>query len=147
MSVRRGVHPADLRPWASETEFHLAVANLLRLGIAPGGGFFFHVPNQGKRSRATGGLLKGMGMLTGVSDLVLVPRIPRPAGFLELKHGDGSLRKGQREFRDMCAAQGFPWAEARDLDEVARFAARVYGEDWRIREPTPPSPGVIRAAI
>lgn len=116
-----------------ETEFHLMAADLLRRGVPPGRGFFFHVPNQGKRSRATGGLFKGMGMLPGVADLVLVCVTVTPGGglhgavaFLELKHGRGKLNPDQETFRDLCQALGVMWGEARTLEEVEAFARRFY---------------------
>lgn len=126
---------------------------MLRLGIKPDAGFFFHVANQGKRSPAVGNLFKGMGMLPGVTDLVLVRSpllVPRPrrimpegltappsstVGFLELKRPDGSgaLNKGQVEFRDMCKRLGVPWAEASSLEQVAAFAREFYGAGFTAR--------------
>lgn len=118
-------------PAMGETEFHLQVANLLRLGVPPGGGFWFHVPNQGKRSKATAGLFKGMGLLAGVTDIVLVSGQPGGGGrvaFLELKAPTGKcrLREGQEEFRDMCQALGIEWAEENSLAGVEAFARRFY---------------------
>lgn len=117
------------RPFASETEFHLCAADLLRRGVPPGGGFFLHVPNQGKRSRVTGALFKGMGMLPGVTDLILVSGQKGGGGrvaFLELKHGKGKLRPDQIAFRDMCRVLGIMWGEARTLEEVEAFAREFY---------------------
>lgn len=120
-------------PAIGETEFHLQAADLLRRGIPPTAGFFFHVPNQGKRSVQTGALFKGMGMLPGMTDLVLVAVIRHPdtvtvapVGFLELKAGKGKLRPDQETFRDLCQALGIPWAEARTLAEVEAFARDFY---------------------
>lgn len=118
----------------SELEFHLQAMNLLRLGIRPEDGFAFHVPNQGKRSLVTGGLFKGMGMLPGMTDLILVARDGRVA-FLELKRpdGKGKLRPDQEAFRDRCASLGIKWGSARTLDEVADFARAFYGLSFRVR--------------
>lgn len=126
--VRTPVHTPS-----GETEFHLMAADLLRRGVPPGGGFFFHVPNQGKRSVVTGGLFKGMGMLPGMTDLVLAAATDHPTaghigavGFLELKAGKGKLRPDQEAFRDLCHALRIPWGEARTLEEVEAFARRFY---------------------
>lgn len=116
---------------------------MLRLGIKPTAGFFFHVANQGKRSPVVGNLFKGMGMLPGVTDLVLVRARPDAhgstqcafVGFLELKRpdGTGALNKGQVEFRDMCKRLGVPWAEASSLEQVAAFAREFYGAGFTAR--------------
>ncbi len=124
--------PRPSVPDMGETEFHLQAAGLLRLGVPPGG-FWFHVPNQGKRSKATAGLFKGMGLLAGVTDIVLVagPVMTGADGsvaFLELKrpNGKGRLREGQAEFRDMCQALGIAWAEVSSLKGVETFARAFY---------------------
>lgn len=130
---RARVRPPVHAP-AGETEFHLMAANLLRQGVPPGGGFWFHVPNQGKRSKATAGLFKGMGLLPGVTDIVLVSGQKGGGGrvaFLELKAKDargreGKLNPAQVEFRDMCRALGIMWGEARTLEEVEAFAREFY---------------------
>lgn len=130
---RARVRPPVHTP-SGETEFHLMAANLLRQGVPPGGGFWFHVPNQGKRSKATAGLFKGMGLLAGVTDIVLVSGQPGGGGrvaFLELKAKDakgrdGKLSKPQEDFRDMCKALGIMWGEARTLEEVEAFAREFY---------------------
>lgn len=125
--------PRPKVPAPTETAFHLQAAALLRLGVPAGGGFWFHVPNQGKRSPAVGQLFKGMGMLPGLSDLVLVAAVTlsngtRAAlvGFLELKAGNGKLSSDQEDFRDLCLALGVPWGEARTLAEVEDFARSFY---------------------
>ena len=120
-------------PDIGETEFHLQAADLLRRGIPPTAGFFFHVPNQGKRSVQTGALFKGMGMLPGMTDLVLVaaptldpPDMTSTVGFLELKVGKGKLSTDQETIRDLCRSMFIPWAEARTLAEVEAFARQFY---------------------
>lgn len=115
-----------------ETSFHLQAAALLRLGVPPGAGFWFHVPNQGKRSLATGQLFKAMGLLPGMTDLVLVAKVPNGSqfvgcvGFLELKVGTGKLSRDQETFRDLCLGLGIPWGVARTLAEVEAFAREFY---------------------
>lgn len=115
-------------------------ADLLRRGIPPGAGFFYHVPNQGRRSIAGHMVTKGMGMIPGLSDLVLVAKVATGAetGFLELKRPDGKgrLRKGQEDFRDLCQGLAIPWAMAANLQEVEAFARRFYedrGHAFRAR--------------
>lgn len=86
----------------------------------------FSVPNEGRRSRAATGVLKAMGMLPGVADLVIVS----PGGrchFLEVKTARGKLSPQQREFRCRCRALDVPHAVVRSVDDVARALA-----DWRL---------------
>lgn len=130
-------------PVMGETEFHLQAADLLRRGIPPEAGFFFHVPNQGKRSVQTGALFKGMGMVPGMTDLVLVARptldpadMTSTVGFLELKAGKGKLSTDQETVRDLCQSMFIPWGEARTLAEVETFARAFYapfGVRFRVR--------------
>lgn len=59
----------------------------------------YHVPNEAKRSAATGALLKEMGMSAGVPDLIL----DYPAGVyhglrLELKYGKNTPTNAQKDW-------------------------------------------------
>ena len=104
-------------------------------------GFFFHVPNQGKRSRLVGQQFKGMGMLPGLTDLVFVARRYRKAavtgfdavaGFMELKNPTftGDLHKAwssdQADFRDLCNGLGFAWCVLNDLDHIVEWVRGFY---------------------
>lgn len=79
----------------------------------------------------TGVLFKGMGMLPGLSDLVLVAtnegRVA--VGFCELKRpdGKGSLSPDQQAFRDLVQGLGLPWRETTTLDGVSAWATEVLG--------------------
>ncbi len=115
---------------SSETEFHLSVAEYLRRALPPPT-WFFHVPNQGRRSIAGHQVTVAMGMLPGMTDIVLVrnplpfldPTGGCPYGFLELKRPDGKgrLSKPQEDFREFCEARAIPWGEAKSLAEVETF--------------------------
>jgi hypothetical protein len=79
----------------------------------------FSVPNEGRRSRVAAGILKSMGMLPGVADLVIVA----PGGrchFLEVKTARGKLSSTQQEFRRRCRSLDVPHAIVRSLDDVGR---------------------------
>jgi hypothetical protein len=86
----------------------------------------FAVPNEGRRSRHVGGILKSMGLLPGVADLVIVAPGGR-AHFVEVKTPKGRLSKAQREFRDRCVAMRVPWAIVRSLDDMERVI-----EGWHL---------------
>ena len=66
--------------------------------------WMFHIPNEGKRSRTTGGRMRSEGMKSGVADIFL----PAPSGeyhglFIELKRLRGGKRtEKQEEFIRNC---------------------------------------------
>ena len=68
--------------------------------------WLMHIPNGGKRNRAEAAKFKQLGVKAGVSDLFL----PAPKGvynglFIEMKYGDNTLQKCQKEFlKDMSDA-------------------------------------------
>lgn len=60
--------------------------------------WMFHIPNEGKRSRTTGGRMRSEGMKSGVADIFL----PAPSGeyhglFIELKRLRGGKRTEKQE--------------------------------------------------
>ena len=69
----------------------------------------YHIPNEGKRSMATGGRLKGMGLKKGVPDLCLpVQRGTYHGLYIEMKRADGgSATKEQKEWLRALDAQGY----------------------------------------
>lgn len=88
-----------------------------------------HVPNEGKRAKATAGRLKRAGMRPGVPDLF----IPEPRGgyhgmWLELKDVDGRPpTKAQREWLELLDAKGYvaAWAKGADtaIEMIQRYLA------------------------
>lgn len=66
-----------------------------------GGFIWFHVPNEGKRTKAYGAKLKRMGMRAGVPDIVMVFKKGKTV-FVELKTAKGKLSKGQNQFKKDC---------------------------------------------
>lgn len=82
----------------------------------------FHVPNGGGRSAPEGAILKKLGVLPGVADLVvLMPGAT--AGFIELKSMRGVQRESQREFALRVKALGFRYAlcrTSREFEETMR---------------------------
>jgi len=77
----------------------------------------FHVPNGGLRAKAEACIMKGLGVVAGVPDLVLC----FPGGvcrFLELKSERGRLSVSQAGTIERLTAMGFDVAVVRDLDEA-----------------------------
>lgn len=102
-------------PAAPERAVHIALADLLRVGLKEGW-IWFHVPNGELRSKETGALLMRMGVMAGVSDFVL---IGPPAGrvhALELKRRGMKPTASQTAFLAAVRAAGgiAAWADSFD---------------------------------
>lgn len=66
-----------------------------------------HCPNGGSRNKAEAVKLKQMGVVAGIPDL----HLPVPKGiycglYIEMKYGDGTVQKTQREFLKAAADAG-----------------------------------------
>lgn len=86
---------------ASETTEQQAVIEWAQYaqGRYPGLKNLYHVPNEGKRSKAAAGILKSMGLSSGVPDLIL----DYPAGVyhglrIELKYGKNTPSDEQKKW-------------------------------------------------
>lgn len=84
---------------------------------------WFHVPNQ-SASKIARMINAGLGALSGVSDLVLIPdREAMASGarvlFLELKAPSGTVIDRQRAFGQRAEASGHLYRVARTLDEAS----------------------------
>lgn len=59
----------------------------------------YHIPNEGKRSRRTGGSLKAQGLRPGVPDLCIpVARGEYHALYIEMKAAHGRITKSQEHW-------------------------------------------------
>ena len=68
----------------------------------------YHVPNEGKRSRAYGGKLKAMGLKAGVPDICLPVARGRYHGlYIELKAGRNKTTDAQDFWLAALAGQGY----------------------------------------
>jgi len=108
------MHP-DRKPRRDEEgELQRSLIQHLRL-YADKRVLYWHTPNGGARSKATGRNLKAMGVLPGVLDLAFLLPDGSPA-FLELKSKDGRLEPAQTDFMVKCEALGVPCAVASNID-------------------------------
>lgn len=86
---------------------------------------FYHIPNEGKRSKAEGAKLKREGLKEGVSDNCLPVKIGDYGSlYIELKkRKNGKVSDAQREWIDLMWKRGnaaficYGWEEARDRIE------------------------------
>ena len=107
-----------------EAALQRAIVGLIRQVGIRGGGFVFHVPNGGKRSEIEAKIMKGMGVVAGISDLVLVVP-PRTAGiggaevyFLECKAPGGSESPAQKAHGAACESVCAPRAVVETIEEA-----------------------------
>lgn len=84
----------------------------------------YHVPNEGKRSAATGSRLKQAGLKSGVPDIVLpVARGGYIGLYIELKYGRNKATDNQKKWlRDLggqnhLTAVCYGWEQAKNLIE------------------------------
>lgn len=68
----------------------------------------YHVPNEGKRSKITGSILKMQGLKAGVPDLCLpVARGVYHGLYIELKYGKNKLTDHQKQWLASLSCQGY----------------------------------------
>lgn len=95
---------------ASETTEQQAVIEWAQYaqGRYPGLKNLYHVPNEGKRSKAAASILKSMGLSSGVPDLIL----DYPAGIyhglrIEMKYGKNTPSDEQKKWLLRLQAAGY----------------------------------------
>lgn len=111
-----------------EQAIQRAVVEYLRILENLGELTFFHVPNGGGRSRTEAGIFKGLGVRAGVPDLVLMLPGGRTA-FIEIKAPQGRMSQAQKTFKNTAETMGFPFIEARGVDEVEKFVRGLIAVD------------------
>lgn len=88
---------------------------------------WFHVPNGGARSKTEAAIFKGLGVIAGVPDLVLIWQgdyDPDNQALLliELKAGRGRLNTNQRRIKSQCEERvGVPYEVVRSVDEFVEI--------------------------
>ena len=102
---------ADATPVPSESveQQRLFLWARMQSGKDPCLTLMYHIPNEGKRSRATGGRLRAEGLKAGVPDICLPVACGGCHGlYIELKrqHG-GRLLPAQAEWMEKLKAQGY----------------------------------------
>lgn len=86
-------------------------------------GLLYHIPNEGKRSRAGGARLKAEGLKAGVPDLCLpVARGGCHGLYIELKRRKGGVvTAAQTAWMDSLLQQGYMVAVCRGWEEAAKL--------------------------
>lgn len=93
-----GMEQATLMNWAAMKEWKWPELRLL-----------FHVPNEGKRSKSTGGRMVKEGLKKGVPDIMLpVPRNGYAGMFIEMKRQrEARVSEEQKQWLADLAEQGY----------------------------------------
>jgi hypothetical protein len=102
-----------------------AIVDYLRLAVPRA--VVFHVPNGGWRSRAEAGILKSLGVVAGVSDLVILFHDGRVA-FVEIKADKGRVSQAQNDFLAAVAGFGHLTAIVRGVSDMGDRLA-----EWGVR--------------
>lgn len=76
----------------------------------------FAVPNEGRRSIRTASKMKDAGLMSGVSDLVVL--IGNRVEFWEIKTPKGRQSKSQKEFQELVEYNGYKYRLIRQPDEL-----------------------------
>jgi hypothetical protein len=78
----------------------------------------FSIPNGGARNAREAGIMKGEGVLAGVSDLIIVAN--NKILFVEMKTEKGKQRKTQEEFQEKIENLGFNYLICRSFDDFMK---------------------------
>jgi hypothetical protein len=112
----------------AEDDLHLCVADFLRAAL--GSDVLWTTVPLGGGGRTRGALLKAMGALAGLPDLMFL--FDRRAFFIELKTQDGELSGAQRETHARLKAGNYDVAVCRSVEEVVA-QLRAWGIPMRGR--------------
>ena len=87
----------------------------------------FHVPNEGKRTRYSGGKMKAGGLKRGVADICLpVPRGRYHGLFFEMKFNNNKLTSEQKQFLSGVKAQGYATWVCYSANEAIELIQKYY---------------------
>jgi hypothetical protein len=78
----------------------------------------FSIPNGGARNAREAGIMKGEGVLAGVSDLIIVAK--NRILFVEMKTEKGKQRETQKRFQDKVESLGFVYFICRSFDDFMK---------------------------
>lgn len=101
----------------AEDALQRGIVQYLR-AILPADGFrVCAIPNGGRRSKIEAAIMKGLGVLAGMPDLLIFGAGGR-CWFIECKSGTGRLSPAQQEMREWMELARVPRTTARTIDDV-----------------------------
>ncbi|MBR5835183.1 MAG: VRR-NUC domain-containing protein [Bacteroidales bacterium] len=108
---------------SSEEEYHLQCncVKWFRLQYPRMKHNLFAVPNGGGRGKADAGKLKAEGVLSGVSDLILLKRNTEYGGLMiEMKTKKGVQADSQKDWQEKISKDGYKYVVCRSLEDFMR---------------------------
>lgn len=116
------VHGKKRAPYKyHEQEIQIAIVKWLKLVNVDA--IWYHVPNGCWRSRAEAGILKAMGVMPGVYDLVFNWRSDNGLmiGYVEVKRPGGRLSANEKLFAQLCDKYGISHEMVTDVSDMPRI--------------------------
>ena len=101
----------------AEDRIQKAIVDYLR-AVLPFEALVFAVPNGGRRSKATAGILKATGVQAGVSDLMIIVPGFQKLICAEIKTAKGKLSPMQRKFGELVEGAGHLFCIWRSIDDA-----------------------------
>lgn len=120
----------DKAPTASESAEQQALFRWAEYmsGRHPEIRLLYHIPNEGKRSRATGARLKAEGLKAGVPDICLPVATGKYHGlYIELKAGRNTATDKQKEWLAALCAHGYCTAVCWGWEQAAAVITDYLG--------------------
>lgn len=120
-------------PSESVEQQHLFTWAAFHAGKYPELELLHHIPNEGKRSRGTGGRMKAEGMKAGVPDVCLpVARGGWHGLYIEMKKQGGTVSKEQSKWLYSLSRQGYLTAVCYGWEAAAQIIKDYLdGKSWR----------------
>jgi len=101
-----------------ESDLQIACFKLFRLSFKRLDGYFFAIPNGGRRSLREAARLKKEGVMPGVSDAFLaIPKNNYAGLWIEFKTGTGKQTDYQKTFEKNMLNAGYDYKVVRSIDE------------------------------
>lgn len=113
-----------------EEQICVGFANTLRVATFAGKltCLWLHLPNESKRSRAAGAILRAMGLVPGAPDYLFARG--DATYFLEFKTAKGKQNSNQTAFQRWCETVNVPYVLVRSEAEALKQL-----QDWGLLEP------------
>lgn len=121
MNLPKRKHPESILQKSCKQWFDFQYPKFSRL--------LFAIPNGGNRSNIEAAIMKGEGVIPGVSDMMLaVPANGYPGAFIEMKWGKNTLSESQESWLKLAKTMGYATAVIYTLDEFMDFINRYINE-------------------
>lgn len=123
MSIRKpAINPLYEKPQPSEARLQSDCFQWFHNSFPSQRQMLFHVQNKA-RNAIEGNKFKAMGVVKGISDLILI--LPGRVVFIELKTRVGRQSPEQSQFQHKCQTRGHEYRIVRSLEEFQEFVLSI----------------------